>query len=142
MQGLAKRSFSAGEVAKHSGVNYKTLHYWSKTGFLEPSIAEASGTGSRREYSFGDLVAARVAFRLRRAGVSLQGLRRVVSHLRGLGVDRPLTSSYLVADVTGEVFMVDGDAAVATLRAPGQQSFLFVVDVGGVVEELRRALAA
>jgi DNA-binding transcriptional MerR regulator len=142
MSDVLTRSYSAGDVSRCTGLSPQVLHYWSKTGFLEPSITAASGSGSRRAYSFSDLIAARVATRLRSAGVSLQGLRKVVQHLRNWGVETPLASTYLVADTNGDVFMVAGDTAVSMLRAPGQQSFLFVVDVAGVVEELRQALAA
>src|SRR5207247_325438 len=75
-------SYSFGQVVRLSGVKSRTLDHWAATSFLCPSIKKADGTGTRRVYSFSDVVAARVARDLRSAGASLQGLRKVVKELR------------------------------------------------------------
>ena len=41
---------------KLSGVSYRTLDYWARTGLLRPSFDEANGTGTERVYSFQDVV--------------------------------------------------------------------------------------
>lgn len=134
-------SFTAGEAVRLTGVAYKTLDYWAKSGFLVPSVAKAAGTGAWRAYDFQDLIALKVAVRLRTAGVSLQALRRVVAHLRGRGLDQPLSNVFLVSD--GEdVYERRGDDLISALQKPGQAAFAFVLDLGGVVAELRRAIAA
>src|SRR5439155_933582 len=48
--------FTAKQVVALTGVPYKRLDSWANSGFLIPSIAEADGTGSRRLYSFQDLI--------------------------------------------------------------------------------------
>src|SRR4051812_34731646 len=134
-------SFTAGEAVRLTGVAYKTLDYWAKSGFLVPSIAAAAGTGAWRAYDFEDLVALKVAVRLRGAGVSLQALRRVVAHLQGRGLDQPLSNVFLVSD--GEdVYERRGDELISALQKPGQAAFAFVLDLGGMVDELRQAIAA
>ena len=55
------KGFTAKQVVALTGVPYKRLDSWANSGFLMPSIAEADGTGSRRLYSFQDLVALRTA---------------------------------------------------------------------------------
>ena len=141
------KGFKTPQVAALSGVNPNTLHYWVKSNFVTPSIAKARGTGTRRLWSFRDLVALRVAAELRAAGISLQGLRRVVRHLqkvRGLASHSDiLASSYLVADREGrDVYEVTGEDLVSLLRKPGQGVFAYVVDLGRVVHELREQVVA
>src|SRR6266849_7019609 len=54
-------------VLKLTGVSYRQLDYWARTGLVGSSIRQAKGHGSRRVYSFQDLVALRVVARCRRA---------------------------------------------------------------------------
>jgi DNA-binding transcriptional MerR regulator len=135
--------YSTSQVEQATGVSGAALHYWSKTDFLQPSIAKAKGTGSRRRWSFADVVAVRVANSLRQAGIPLQGLRRIVRTVRQtLGVDKPLAQVFLVADPSGkEVYATDGDRLIGTLAAPGQgYLFCMVVDVTAAANEMRGAV--
>ena len=144
---MAKRieTFTAGQVVKLSGVPYANLDYWVRSGFLRPSVEEASGKGSDRTFSFRDVVALRVAQRLRVAGVSLQSLRAAVHKilgLRGLGsASEALASTYLVSD--GRiVYAKTGDELVALVRKPGQLAFAWFIDLGRVIREIRRGWQA
>jgi DNA-binding transcriptional MerR regulator len=134
--------WTAPQAARLTGLGYARLDNWARTGFLRPSLAEAHGKGSTRLYSFRDLVALRVARELRDAGISLQGLRKVVAELRAReGVEQPLASTWLVTDGR-DVFIRHGDEVMSVLQRPGQQCLTFVVDLTRAVEELRTALAA
>ena len=129
--------FTAKQVVALTGVPYKRLDSWANSGFLIPSIAEADGTGSRRLYSFQDLITLRTAKLLRDAGISLQGLRKVVQFLRDTHrLEQPLAHTRLV--VAGEdVLMVqtEGDL-MRVLRHPGRHVLHVVVDVGRLVQAL------
>jgi DNA-binding transcriptional MerR regulator len=93
-----KEGFSTVEAAKVAGLPPRTVDYWAKTGFIAPSIADATGRGTEREYSFDDLVALCVARGLRKAGISMQALRLIVTGLRAKkGVRNPLAESRLIA---------------------------------------------
>jgi DNA-binding transcriptional MerR regulator len=121
-------------------VSRKTLHYWDVSGFLGPSVAKAHGTGTRRVYSFQDLVAVRVARELRNAGLSLQALRRLVRYLRTRGgLKHPMAEAFLVTDGR-EVFERKGDVLVSALRRPGQGLLFHVVDLTRTVDEMHRAV--
>jgi DNA-binding transcriptional MerR regulator len=134
--------WTAPVAARLTGLGYARLDNWARTGFLRPSLAEADGRGSTRLYSFRDLVALRVARELRDAGISLQGLRKVVAELRERGdVEQPLASTWLLTD-GNDVFIRQGDAVMSVLRRPGQQCLTFVVDLSRVVEELQQAVQA
>lgn len=129
--------FSVSQVERLTGVNRKTLHFWDHSGFLSPSIVQAHGTGSRRIYSFRDVVALRVTAQLRETGISLQSLRMVVDRLRTMhGLEHPLAETYLVTN-GHDVFERRGDEVMSVLRAPGQVMFAFVIDLTRTVNALR-----
>jgi DNA-binding transcriptional MerR regulator len=132
--------FSAKQAAGIAGLPYETVDYWASTKFIMPSIASARGTGTRREYSFPDLVALRVASKLRENGISLQGLRKVVAHLEKIGIPKPpLATTYLVSDGT-EVYTKQGDELFALLKRPGQVAFFFVLDLTATYQVVEEAI--
>lgn len=134
---LEPEGFSTAQVEHLTGIGAKTLHFWDQSGFLSPSIVGAHGTGSRRIYSFRDLVALRVAAQLRDAGISLQSLRKVVSALREMhGLEQPLAETFLVTNGR-DVLERHGDELMSVFRQPGQAIFSFVVDLSQTVTTLR-----
>jgi DNA-binding transcriptional MerR regulator len=74
--------FSAGEASRLCSVSWRVLDSWAKTDFLTPSIRQARGTGSRRTYSFADLVALSAVQKLRTAGIELGTLKPIVTYLQ------------------------------------------------------------
>lgn len=137
---MVSEGFSVAQVKQFTGVGSKTLHFWDRSGFLSPSVQGAQGTGTRRVYSFRDLVALRVAAQLRDAGISLQSLRKVVAVLSEMrGLEQPLAETYLVTN-GHDVFERRGEAVLSLLRQPGQPVFSFVIDLSRTVSALREAL--
>ena len=65
-----------------TGITYRQLDYWARTGLVEPSVRPAYGSGSQRLYSFSDVVVLKIVKRLLDTGVSLQNIRAAVQHLR------------------------------------------------------------
>jgi DNA-binding transcriptional MerR regulator len=133
-----KETFSAGEAARISGLNYRTLDHWARTKFIVPSISEANGTGTERRYAFGDLIALRVAHELRLGGISTQALRSIVNYLRNKrGLQNPLAEARLVV-IGSDVHLVTScDEITSLLRRPGQATFAFLLDIGRTVEAIR-----
>ena len=87
--------FSADVARRVVGISYRQLDYWDKTGLLRPSIRAARGKGSRRVYSFEDLVELRVIAGLLAVGVSLRKAARYVRH-HFANLVRPLSRLALV----------------------------------------------
>jgi len=135
------QGFTAGEASKLTGVPYDRLDYWARSGFLKPGVTGAKGKGSRRLYSFRDLVALRTAKELREMGVPLQTLRKVVGYLRRVkGLENPLSEARLVVSGS-EVLLVNGrEELVSLLGVPGQGVLQLVLDLPKVVEELREKI--
>ena len=129
--------YSTSQVASLTGVNAKTLHYWDRTGFFSPSIARAHGTGSKRLYSFSDLVALGIMQRLRGAGFALSALRRVVEFVRAHCAEKhPKAETFLITDGT-DVYLRSGNVPISAFRNPGQLCMFFVVDLANTFEDFR-----
>ena len=133
--------FSSLAAADLAGITYRQLDHWATTGLVAPSLAPARpGTGNRRRYSFTDVVVLRTAGELRRAGVSLQSIRKVAGELKRLGGSE-LSQARLIVDGSDVVVLVDETTALSVLRQPGQGALRLVLDLGGVVRELRQGAA-
>jgi DNA-binding transcriptional MerR regulator len=118
-------------------VTYRQLDYWARTDLVTPSITAAKGSGSKRAYSYGDLLEVKVIKSLLDAGVSLARARQAVVCLRdSLGAD--LASSSLVLSDAGSVLARDDNAIVDLLR--GGQGVFNIVPLSTVVAELSTTL--
>jgi DNA-binding transcriptional MerR regulator len=127
------------QVCQLVGISYRQLDYWARTGLLRPSLAEAQGSGTKRRYSYRDLLELKVIKRLLDSGVSLQAARRAVGCLReDLGAD--LAASNLVLSDTTTV-LAHSDGELVDLLAGGQGVFN-VVPLSGVVNELAADIVA
>lgn len=125
--------FHGPQVCGLVGITYRQLDYWARTGLLQPSVASAKGSGSRRVYSYSDVLELKVIKQLLDAGVSLQSARRAVECLReDLGAD--LASANLVLTGTSSVLARTNGEVVDLLG--GGQGVFNIVPLAGVVEEL------
>ena len=125
--------YSGPQVCGLVGITYRQLDYWARTGLLQPSLASAKGSGSRRVYSYSDVLELKVIKQLLDAGVSLQSARRAVDCLReDLGAD--VASANLVLTSTRSV-LARSNGEVVDLLAGGQGVFN-IVPLSGVVGEL------
>ncbi len=125
------------QVCKVIGITYRQLDYWARTGLLRPSVADARGSGSKRLYSYRDLLELKVIKQLLDAGISLRSARRAVECLRqNLGVDLPSAKLVLTE---GRSVLAQTDDEVVDLLAGGQGVFN-IVPLSGVVGELDAAI--
>lgn len=134
----AVEGWSGPQVCSLVGITYRQLDYWARTGLLRPSVAEARGSGSKRRYSYRDVLELKVIKQLLDAGISLRSARRAVECLRqDLGTD--LASANLVMTGTRSV-LARSDGEVVDLLAGGQGVFN-IVPLSGVVGELDADIA-
>ena len=95
-QGVA---FSGKQAAEIVGITYRQLDYWARTDLVRPSLADASGSGSRRLYSYRDLLELKVIKTCSTPGIKLESVREVFGYLREqLGED--IASANLVISGT------------------------------------------
>lgn len=50
------RGYRGTVASKVAGITYRQLDYWARKQIVEPSITPSHGSGSRRLYSFKDVV--------------------------------------------------------------------------------------
>jgi DNA-binding transcriptional MerR regulator len=133
---MPEEGFSGPQVCAIVGITYRQLDYWARTDLLRPSITEARGSGTKRKYSYRDLVELKVIKRLLDAGVSLQSARRALEVLRGSGTD--VAAANLVLNGTQSVLAHSGEEIIDLLK--GGQGVLNIVPLAGVVSELEAAI--
>lgn len=143
--GVIARSFSTSEVARLTGLTARQLDHWDRQGFVRPSVERASGYGSARRYSFGDVVRLRVAARLRANGVGLARIRRCAQALARLDPEADLGGARLMV-VGSTVLWARSDQEVVDLLKDGQLVLVCsvgdaVADAAGAVAELAREAA-
>lgn len=132
------RAFTSRKVCQLTGLTPRQLQYWDEQRFVSPSLRRQKGPGRRRLYDFRDLVSLRVASDLRRSGITLQAIRRVVNHLRGLDYANPLTELRFWVE-GGRLYFSESDTVREASR-PAQTIAEFVVPVGAIVEDLDEAI--
>jgi len=125
----SKQGFSGTKAAAIVGISYRQLDYWARTDLIRPSLADASGSGSRRLYSYRDLLELRVVKSLLDAGIKLESVRSAFEYLR-THVDTDIASAHLVISGS-DVILCDGDQLVDVMRRSGQ-GVLNVLAIGGV----------
>jgi DNA-binding transcriptional MerR regulator len=85
-------AFPDTQARRLAGVSIRRLRYWEEVGLVVPSIKRRLGEHNTvRLYSYQDLLALLVVSALRtERDMSLQKIRRVVTHLRSRGYQAPL----------------------------------------------------
>lgn len=121
------------------GIPVSRLHYWDRTNVVKPSLRPAAGRGTKRLYSFRDLVDLVVVANLREMGASLQRVRKCVEFLRQRlpDVENPLAQLSLVTD--GQtVFLLTDDAETVldTLR----KQFVWSLPISAWLRSVREAV--
>ena len=57
--------FTAPQVCKWAGIEYSTLDYWVRNKIVTPEIAIAEGRGTKRLYSYRNILSLKIANKLR-----------------------------------------------------------------------------
>lgn len=137
--------FSGRQAAEVVGITYRQLDYWARTDLVRPTLADACGSGSRRRYSYSDLLELKVIKTLLDAGIKLELVRSAFEYLRhSLGEDIP--SAQLVLSGGTAVLVRDGSELIDVVnryRGQGVLNLLALDDVrlelDDAVRELRPA---
>ncbi len=128
-------AFNSKMVSRIVGVSLRQIQYWDEKGFIRPSVRLAEGRGSKRLYSFSDLIQLKVVKDLTRRGFSPRKVRRCVSHLKHSfrQTDQSLDSLRYLTD--GEKLFVLTSDREEILNAMDRQ-FIFSLGIGTLVREL------
>lgn len=133
---MNEQGFSGTKAASIVGISYRQLDYWARTGLVRPSMIDAAGSGTRREYSYRDLLELRVIKNLLDAGIRLESVRDVFSYLRE-HVGSDIASAHIVISGSN-VVLCDGDELIDVLKKG--QGVLNILPLAGVKNEVDTSL--
>ena len=130
-------------AARVVGVAYHSLDYWVRSGLLSCEVP-ARGRGSRRVFSFLDLIRARAVADLRKQGVSLQTVRRIVQELtERWRLDDPLIhTGRLVVAGDNLLWVSDDQALLSAITGQLPAQALVILPMGEMVAEIRATVEA
>lgn len=132
-----EESFTGKRTADIVGITYRQLDYWARTDLIRPSVAKATGSGSRRRYSYQDLLELKVVKTLLDSGIRLESVREAFEFLRHqLGED--IASANLVLNGAQSVVVRNGDELIDLLQ--NGQGVLNVLPMAGVKEQVDAAI--
>jgi len=140
-----KEAYDSKMASRIVGVSLRQIQYWDERGFVRPSVKPAHGRGTKRLYSFHDLVCLKVVKDLAYHGISLQKIRRCLQPLRQYATkaEQPLDSLKYLTD--GEKLFVITSDRKKILDAM-ERYFVLSLGIGNLVRELngevRRAARA
>ena len=120
-------AYSGKKAADIVGISYRQLDYWARTDLIRPTLADAKGSGSRRQYAYGDLLELRIVKQLLDAGLKLENVRHVFDELRRLVGDQ-IAAANLVIDGSSVALALD-DGELLDLVKQGQ-GVLNVMNLG------------
>ena len=129
-------TFSGKSAADIVGITYRQLDYWARTNLIRPTAADATGSGSRRQYTYKDLLELKVVKRLLDSGIRLASVRDVFAYMRE-HVDTEISSAHIVIDGSS-VVLCDGENLIDVLRHG--QGVLNVLPLAGVKDEVDRRI--
>ena len=120
-------------AAEIAGITYRQLDYWARTDLVRPSLVRATGSGSRRRYSYRDLLELRAVKSLLDAGIRLELVREVFTYLTQ-HLDEDVTRVNLV--ISGSSVMVrTGEDEIVDLIRHGQ-GVLNILPLAGVRDQV------
>ena len=132
-----EQGFSGKQAAEIVGISYRQLDYWARTDLIRPTLVDAAGSGSRRRYSYRDLLELKVVKNLLDAGIRLESVRDAFTYLREhLGED--VTAVNLVISGRQSVLVRSGEEIIDLLRLG--QGVLNILPLAGVKQEVDAAI--
>ncbi|MCE2512320.1 MAG: MerR family transcriptional regulator [Acidimicrobiia bacterium] len=129
--------YSASLTADVVGITYRQLDYWARTDLVVPSLVKATGSGSRRQYSYSNLLELKVIKRLLDSGIKLEKVRSIFDYMRS-ELQEDISRANLVIDGSN-VVCARSDAEFIDVLQRGQ-GVLNVLPLSNVKQEVDAAI--
>ena len=137
--GPSSDGYSGKRTAEIVGISYRQLDYWARTDLIRPSVADARGSGSRRRYSYRDLLELKLVKTLLDDGIKLESIREAFGYLRDrLGED--LSTAKLVIAGSSAVLVRENDELVDVVNRYQGQGVLNLLALDGVQHQVDAAI--
>ena len=134
-----EEGYSGKRAAAIVGISYRQLDYWARTDLIRPSITDAHGSGTRRRYSYRDLLELKLVKTLLDNGIKLESIREGFTYLREqLGQD--VSTTRLVIVGSSAVLVRENDELIDVVNRYQGQGVLNLLALDGVKEQVDAAI--
>lgn len=130
------RGYRGTVASQVAGITYRQLDYWARKQIVEPSINPSHGSGSRRLYSFKDIVILAVSKKLLDAGVNLQNVTTAIGYL--LNKDSEQLESVTIMCDGSDVRECTDVEQISAMMSTGKA--VFAVSVGSLWHQMEQSL--
>lgn len=140
-QDLTHRAYPTAEAAHISGFSIRQLGYWARQRIIVPSIQQAHGSGTRRLYSFDDLLQLRFIHQLMNHGWSLRKIREAITVLRNIMDDQNILQKATLIHGTQTILAIcktrEGERILLDILDPSGQQVMWIF-LETLQEEMQR----
>ncbi|SRR6266702_379723 len=127
---VTERPYTTAEVAQMSGFSVRQIGYWAQQGIIVPSVQPSHGSGTRRRYSFDDLLQLRFVRQLMNHGWSLQKIREAITRLRDIMGDPQSLQKAVLVHGSQTILAIcktkEGERIILDTLDPGGQQVMWV----------------
>lgn len=129
----------SGAIAQQvAGITYRQLDYWANKHIVEPSLHASHGSGTRRLYSYTDILLLGVAKRLIDAGINLTNIALIIAKLRRQPLEE-FSHTFIMSD-GHKVMECTDDMSIIDMMREG--TAVFGLSVARLNEDLSARLRA
>jgi DNA-binding transcriptional MerR regulator len=135
-----EHAFSGTRTAEIVGITYRQLDYWARTDLVRPSLSDAKGSGTRRSYSYRDLLELKIIKQLLDAGIKLETVREVFDQLHARVGDDITSANLVISGSTAMLALDDGELIDLVRKGQGVLNILSLDSVRQEVDSSVRQL--
>lgn len=129
----------SGAIAQQvAGITYRQLDYWANKHIVEPSLHASHGSGTRRLYSYTDILLLGVAKRLIDAGINLTNIALIIAKLRRQPLEE-FSHTFIMSDGHKVMECTDDTSIIDMMR---EGTAVFGLSVARLNEDLSARLRA
>ena len=130
------QGYSGPAAARITGVHYECLRSWGRSRFLQPSLRQPCGRGSKAIYSNRDLLLISICCTLRKQGISLQALRKIMARLGRIKSSGHRPGAVLLVTRSRVRLLQSCDRLVESLRS--ERDLLAVIELAPLWTDLQK----
>jgi DNA-binding transcriptional MerR regulator len=135
-----QQGFSGTRTADIVGITYRQLDYWARTDLVRPSLSDAKGSGTRRSYSYRDLLELKIIKQLLDAGIKLETVREVFDQLHARVGDDITSANLVISGASAMLALDDGELIDLVKKGQGVLNILSLASVRQEVDSSVREL--
>jgi len=126
------------QAAAICGCSYRQIDYWVRSGLIPQPELPAEGPGSRRGFSLLDLIRVRTIVELKKRGLPVSTIRRVLDALTDKWrMDRPALSERIMIVGDQLLWNLNGEQLLKVISGQDTATTLALLPIGEIVEDMR-----